>query len=118
MRPRLDGLMSTILLGGVIASGLLMTMALVGATLVGWQGSLVNAGPATHDPTDFGGLLHSLVVLRPIALAKLGLVVLVGTPVLRVSASAFAFALDGDGVYAVVSSAVLVILLVSLFGLR
>jgi len=56
--------------------------------------------------------------VRPVGIAQLGLLVLIATPAERVAASVIAFLLEGDRLYAGITFAVLVILLVSLFGLR
>jgi uncharacterized membrane protein len=114
----LDRVMAAILLGGVTLSAALMVAALAGAIFVGWSGSLVGQPASTRDPTDFSQLVHSLLLLRPIATAKLGLLVLLATPVLRVAVSVGAFAIQRDATYVVISLGVLAILLLSLFVLH
>jgi uncharacterized membrane protein len=115
---RFRDVVSTVLLVGVVTSAAFIAAGLLGAFVVGWNGSLFGAGPATTDPTDFSAALPGLAALRPIALAQTGLLILIATPVLRIVASVLAFALEGDELYAAITSVVLVILLVSLFAVR
>jgi hypothetical protein len=59
-----------------------------------------------------------LATLEPAAIAQLGLVTLLATPVARVAASVVGFALEGDRLYAAITTGVLVILLISILVLR
>jgi uncharacterized membrane protein len=93
-------------------------MAFVGSLAVGWDGSLVGAADRVRPDADFSNLVTSLSRGRPIAIAQLGLLVLVATPVVRVLASVIGFALEGDRLYAAITLGVLAILLISLVGLR
>ena len=111
-------LVSRVLLVGVTTSAVLLAAGLLGSLLVGWDGSLVGAPPTTGAATDPGALVADVLALRPIGLARAGLVVLVATPVVRVAASVVAFTLEGDRLYATVTLVVLAILLGSLFVLR
>jgi uncharacterized membrane protein len=115
---RFRNLVSTILIVGVGLSATLIAVGFLTSLVVGWEGSLVGAGPGATPLTDFASMPASLVALRPIGIAQLGLVILIATPVLRVAASAVAFTIEGDRLYAGITLAVLAILLVSLFGLR
>jgi uncharacterized membrane protein len=109
---------STVLLVGVSVSAALIAAGFIGSFLVGWEGSLVGAPVGTDATTDFGAFVSGLLVLRPIALAQAGLLVLIATPVLRVAASVIGFALERDRLYTAITLAVLAILLGSLFILR
>jgi uncharacterized membrane protein len=115
---RFRTLVSGILIVGVTVSAALMLIGFGTSLIVGWEGSLTGAAPGVSGLADFGSMGASLVALRPVGIAQLGLVVLIATPVLRVAASCAAFALEGDRLYAAITLAVLAILLVSLFGLR
>lgn len=115
---RFRTLISGILLVGVGASAILILAGLVTASLIGWEGSLTGAPAGTSALTDFSSMPASLAALRPVGIAQLGLLVLIATPVVRVAASIVAFLLEGDRLYAGITLVVLVILLVSLFGLR
>ena len=109
---------STVLLVGVTASALLIAAGFAGSLLVGWEGSLVGKPPGTRPTSDFEGLFAGLAALRPVAIAQAGLVVLIATPVVRVATSIVGFALEGDRLYTGITTAVLAILLLSLFVLR
>ena len=111
-------IVSAVLLVGVVTSAAFVTAGLAGAFAVGWDASLVGAGPATTDSTDFSAVLPGLAAVRPVALAQAGLLILIATPVLRIIASVAAFALEGDRLYTAITFAVLAILLVSLFAIR
>ena len=115
---RFDAMVSAVLLVGVVVSAALIAIGLGGALAVGWEGSLRGLPVATTAATDFSHLLEGLAELRPVAIAQAGLLVLLATPVLRVAASIAGFALEGDRLYALITLAVLAILLLSLFGLR
>ena len=115
---RFRALVSGILIVGVSLSATLMVIGFAGSLLVGWEGSLTGGAPGMSGLADFGAMGASLLALRPVGIAQLGLVVLIATPVLRVAASCAAFALEGDRLYAGITLAVLAILLVSLFALR
>jgi uncharacterized membrane protein len=59
-----------------------------------------------------------LTALEPAAIAQLGLLTLLATPVARVAVSVVAFALERDRLYAAITTAVLLILLAGIFVLR
>jgi uncharacterized membrane protein len=63
-----------------------------------------------------GGLSRALWKLEARALIQLGLVLLVATPVARVVFSLFAFIRQRDGMYVVITSVVLAVLLLGLFS--
>ncbi|MFN8631391.1 MAG: DUF1634 domain-containing protein [Chloroflexota bacterium] len=111
-------LVSGVLIVGVVTSAALLVAGLAGAIAVGWSGSLAGGPPAGGAVADFGAMGANLAALRPTGFAQLGLVVLLGTPVARVAASVAAFALEGDRLYAAITTVVLVVLLASLFVLR
>ncbi len=115
---RFRAVISGVLIVGVVTSAILLTAAFVTSLIVGWDGSLVGAVDRVRPDSDFSGLVESLAKLRPIAIAQLGLLVLVATPVVRVIASVVGFALERDRLYVAITLGVLVILLVSLFGLH
>ena len=115
---RFRGLVSAVLIIGVLTSALLLLVGFVGALAVGWDGSLSGAAASTLDPTDFSGVLGGLVALRPIAFAQAGLLALLATPILRVATSVLGFALENDRLYTAITLVVLAILLASVFAIR
>ena len=114
---RFRTMVSFVLAIGVSAAGVLIAGGLVLAIFVGWQGSILATTPAS-DPTDFGNLPARLGALQPVAIAQLGLLVLLATPVVRVAASVAGFALEGDRLYSAITLVVLLILLASIFLIR
>jgi uncharacterized membrane protein len=117
-QERFRTMVSAVLIVGVVVSAALIGAGFVAALAIGWQNSLVGAAPATAVTTDFSNLPGRLASLEPAAIAQLGLLTLLATPVTRVAASVLGFALEGDRLYAAITLAVLLILLTSIFVLR
>ncbi len=115
---RFREMVSAVLIIGVVVSAALIALGFVAALTVGWQGSLLGAAEATLATTDFSNLPGRLASLEPAAIAQLGLLTLLATPVSRVAASVVGFALERDRLYAAITLAVLAILLTSIFFLR
>ena len=120
---RFRAVVSAVLIVGVSISAALIAAGFAAALAVGWQGSLTGsvAGSAPAHvaaTTDFSNLAGRLAVLQPLALAQLGLLTLLATPVARVAASVIGFASERDRLYTAITAAVLVILLGSIFLLR
>jgi uncharacterized membrane protein len=111
-------IVSRVLIGGVAVSAILVALGFFSSLLVGWRGSPLGAPPGGAAPTDFGDWPAGVLALRPEAIAQLGLLVLVATPVLRVATSVVVFLLEGDSLYAALTLIVLGILLGSLLVLR
>jgi uncharacterized membrane protein len=117
-QQRLRWVVSWVLTIGVSISAALIAVGFAGSLLVGWRGSLVGQAHLDAPITDFGGLVSGLAALRPQAIAQLGLLVLVATPIMRVLASLVGFALEGDRAYVVITLGVLAILLTSALLIR
>jgi uncharacterized membrane protein len=115
---RFEIAVSFVLIAGVAASAFLMVIGFLASFLVGWGGSLTGAPPQPSDPTSFAGLADGLRDLRPIAIAQLGLVLLILTPVARVAIAVVGFALERDRVYVAIAVTVLGVLLMSLLAVR
>ncbi|HTS14325.1 MAG TPA: DUF1634 domain-containing protein [Candidatus Sulfotelmatobacter sp.] len=110
-------LVARILLVGVLLSAGLILAGFLTSLVVGWDGSLVGA-PRGGDPTAIGALVTGLRDLRPQAIAQLGLLTLILTPMSRVAASLVLFAVEHDRTYVVISAIVLIILLAGLLIIR
>ena len=115
---RFRTVISAVLMVGVGISAALIAIGFAAALAIGWQGSLVGAAPTAAPTTDFSNLPARLALLEPAAIAQLGLLVLLATPVARVAVSVVGFGLEGDRLYAAITLAVLLILLTSIFVLR
>jgi uncharacterized membrane protein len=120
MNPeRFRTLVSLVLATGVAVSAALIGIGFVSALAIGWEGSLFGLVHASRpSTTDFGDLPARLAALEPASIVQLGLLTLLATPVARVAVSALAFALERDRLYAAITTAVLLILLASIFVLR
>ena len=115
---RFRALVSAVLIVGVAVSAALIGLGFVAALAVGWQGSLLGHTTTPQATTDFSDLPSRLAVLEPAAISQLGLATLLATPVARVAASVMGFSLERDRLYAVITLAVLAVLLASIFVLR
>jgi len=109
---------SRVLTIGVAISAALLIIGVVLAAFVGWTGSLTGAALPSEPVYTLPGLLGGLAALQPLAIAQLGLFVLVLTPILRVLTSLILFIEERDRVYVLVSLGVLAILLTSLLLVR
>jgi uncharacterized membrane protein len=102
-------------LGGMLASGVWLSVALVtaGVALALRRGDVPAAAllRPTGRVTSPAWLLADLAAGGGTGLIVLGLFVLIATPVLRVAASAGLFARQGDRLYAVITTVVLALLL-------
>jgi uncharacterized membrane protein len=117
---RLELLISRLLRVGVIAS---VTLIVVGTIITFVQhpdylsSSVVldsAVGPGATFPHEFDALLASTYQMRGEAIVTLGLLVLMATPVMRVAVSVVAFLQHRDRTYALITAAVLCLLLLSL----
>jgi uncharacterized membrane protein len=115
---RFRTLVSGVLIVGVVTAASLIILGFVTELVVGWGGSLSGVAPDGEVATAFSDMGANLAALRPVGFAQLGLVVLLATPVARVAASVLAFVLEGDRLYAAITSIVLLVLLASIFVLR
>jgi uncharacterized protein len=120
MKPATDELrlvVAHVLRLGIVASSGLLLAGFLASLAVGWNGSLAGA-PAGGDPTNVGALVEGLQALRPQAIAQLGLLTLVLTPMARVTASLVVFAVERDRTYVIISAVVLSILVLGLAVIR
>ena len=109
---------SWVLLTGVSLAAALIAAGLLGSFAVGWRGSLIGLPAADVPMASFASLGDGLAALRPQAIAQLGLLVLLATPIVRVLTSLVAFALERDRLYVVLTAIVLGILLASALFIR
>ena len=114
----LEQLLGNLLRGGV---GLAAVVVLVSGVfyLVRYGGRPPEYRMFRGEPADLrsvAGIAHDVLGARPRALIQLGLLLLMATPVARVAFSVFAFALQRDRTYTVVTLIVLAVLVYSLSG--
>ena len=111
------------ILGNLLRSGV------IAAALIVLAGGIIylfrhGAKPPDYSifhgvPAEFSsvkGILTSVLGLRSRGLIQLGLLLLIATPVARVAFSIFAFALQRDRIYIVITLIVLGVLIYSLAG--
>lgn len=65
-------------------------------------------------PTRITPIFHGVLAFKPYAVLMFGIFLLILTPVLRVIVSIYAFAKEGDRLYAVITTIVLVILIIGM----
>lgn len=104
---RMDLWISWALRVGVLLSALLVLL-----------GGLWYLGVHGRDPVALRSASSSAwpLALEPLGLMRLGLLVLILTPVARVALSAFLFLEEGDRTFALITLWVLLVLLTSLLG--
>jgi len=112
-----------IIVGNLLRAGVTLSGAIV---LIGGLVYLSRHGtetPGYHvfrgEPADLrslGGILHEAWSLRGRGIIQLGLLLLIATPVARVAFLVYAFARQGDRLYAVVATIVLLLLAYSFAG--
>lgn len=112
-----------IIIGSLLRAGVLLaaTVVLIGGVLY-----LVRHGHETVHYTTFHGEPEALKSIPTViegiasnharAIIQFGLLLLIATPIARVLFSAFAFALEKDYMYVVITLIVLAVLLYSLLG--
>ena len=115
---QLDSIIATILQGGVVLAALIV--------LAGGGLYLYRHGSAVPDfrvfrgePSDLRsltGIFADMAPFRSRGIIQLGLIVLIATPVMRVAFCLFAFLLQRDRLYILVTLFVLTLLLISLAG--
>lgn len=107
-----------LIIGKILRLGVMIsaTVMLVGLILLIGKG---NGGYANNAfPTDFTDIWIGIAQLKPYAIMMLGIFLLILTPVLRVVVSIYSFYREGDNLYVVITTIVLVILGISfVFGI-
>lgn len=118
---------SNLLRGGLILSGSLLLVGVVAALVTGQTGYGISLGThlralshpgATGIPTSLSGIAVDAAHGKPFAIIGLGVVVLIATPIARVAATVILFLHQQDRLYALVTTFVLAVLVVSLLALH
>ena len=112
-----------IIVGNLLRAGVALSAAVV---FVGGVIFLVRHGAETPhynifrgEPADLrtlSGILHDALTFRAAGIIQLGLVLLIATPVARVAFLVYAFARQGDRLYAMIASIVLALLVYGLLS--
>ncbi|MHB8566505.1 MAG: DUF1634 domain-containing protein [Nitrososphaerales archaeon] len=127
-RRRIELALSNTLLYGVLASTCVIVVGLVLMTATNSTGYACdlsgdssacllsfNALSSQLYPTSVGAISSGLLTAKPFAIIQLGVLVLLATPVLRVSASLVLFAAEKDKAFVLITLFVLMVLLFSFF---
>ncbi len=99
-----------ILRTGVFISSAIIIIGLMMFVLTGHSGY-----PGKSYPRGLSEIAEGLVAFKPFAWLMTGLFLLILTPVLRVVASVFAFAKEGDKMYVIITMLVLAVLILAIF---
>ncbi len=120
---RWDDQKTEVVIGNLLRLGVLLAATIV---LIGGVFFLARHGYMPSDfrvfqgePADLRslvGIFQGAIQLQSRAIIQFGLLLLIATPIARVLFSVFAFALERDFLYVVVTLFVLAVLLYSLFG--
>ena len=115
---KVEKIVGVLLQVGVLLAG---TVVFIGGILylIRFGSSTANYHEFTAESLELRGLssvVHGAVHLDGPSVIQLGLLLLIATPVVRVTFSLAAFWLERDKIYVVFTSVVLAILLFSLFG--
>ncbi|WP_155287396.1 DUF1634 domain-containing protein [Lacticaseibacillus zhaodongensis] len=94
---------------GVVAAAVVLVIGLILLFVTGKSGY-----PVGVHPHRFGSIIRGTLQLRPYAVIMTGVFLLILTPVLRVVVSIYAFVKEHDRLYAYITSAVLVILIIAM----
>jgi uncharacterized membrane protein YfcA/uncharacterized membrane protein len=109
--PQGDLIISSILRGGVLLSVVVILVGIAGVYI-----SLPRAALPATFPDTLPAVLSGSLQGNPLAIVILGLLILLATPLARVTVSIAAFAIERDRLYIIITSIVLTILLFGIFG--
>lgn len=108
-RP-VERVVSTVLRTGVVLSAAIIALGLVLLIARGVIARGARIDAAFSYPRSLGALASGLLSLDPASFLILGLLALIATPITRVAVSIFAFALERDWRYVLITALVLAIL--------
>jgi uncharacterized protein len=113
--PRSD--ITNIIIGWILLGGVILSAAVIlcGVALSFIRHESLDAHVLQAFPQTLGQVWSGVMALQPQAVIALGLLLLIGTPVMRVAVSIVAFAIEKDRRYVVITAIVLAILLTSIF---
>jgi uncharacterized membrane protein len=115
---QMDVIIGVILRSGVLTSALIVVAGGI-LYLLHYGFSSPHYGIFRGEPSDLrhlAGIMRDFLALHPPGIIQFGLLLLIATPIIRVTFSILAFAMQRDRVYVVVTLIVLGVLLYSLTG--
>lgn len=111
-KPDMEVLISAAMRGGVYLSAAVIVLGLVLHFATGISGY-----PRGTFPTSIGAVIQGASQLKPAAIVSLGLFLLIATPIFRVALSVLLFLFEKDYLYAGITLAVFLILVLAItFG--
>ncbi|HUB77448.1 MAG TPA: DUF1634 domain-containing protein [Bryobacteraceae bacterium] len=116
---RVDRMIGTVLRTGVLSAAAIVLLAGAGFLLHSGS-SIPNYHSFRGEPAELRsifGIIEGALHGRPLCIIQFGLLALIATPIIRVAFSVFAFAVQRDRMYAIITSVVFLVLLASLTGL-
>jgi uncharacterized membrane protein len=103
-----------LLIGKIMQVGVVLAAVVLIIGLIMFFATGKSGYPANVHPHTFGSIISGTVALKPYAVIMTGVFLLILTPVLRVVVSIYAFAKEHDRLYANITTAVLVILIIAM----
>ena len=115
---QVEEIVGNLLRSGVIAAAIVVLAGGI-IYLIRYGANLPDYSVFQGVPAEFrsvGGIIRAALAFRSRGLIQLGLLLLIATPVARVSFSIFAFAMQRDRIYIAITLIVLGVLIYSLAG--
>lgn len=118
---KLEPVLSNILkIGTTISIGLIvlgMTLLFIKGDSLGYTiDTLVNPyTPVNTGILDYSMVYRGLIMLEGLSIILLGLIVMVATPILRITLGILVFIFEKDGVYVLVATITLILILLAIF---
>jgi len=115
---QVDQLIGTLLRSGVIVAALVVLIGGI-SYLIRYGATLPDYRVFRGEPEDLrslSGIVSNALSFRTRGIIQLGLLLLIATPIARVAFSIFAFTLQRDRIYVIVTFIVLCVLIYSLVG--
>ncbi len=105
-------------IGWVLQGGVLISAAVIviGLILMALEPNKYSPQKLLIFPHSFVQVWTELLAFRPESVIMLGLLLLIATPVVRVAVSIFAFGIEQDRKFVIITTLVLIILLISIFA--
>jgi len=105
-----------LIISHVLRAGVLLSAAVVLTGVLDFYFTYSSKAKPVAEVTSLGAIWSGLGHAEPSSIVAVGLVLLLGTPVVRVAVSIIAFAVEHDIIYVGITALVLAILLFSFFS--
>ncbi|WP_283679778.1 DUF1634 domain-containing protein [Lentilactobacillus sp. Marseille-Q4993] len=106
------------IIGKILRIGVIISAVVMGIGLILLFVTQTTGYPANTFPDTFRSIFTGTIALKPYAIMMFGVFLLILTPILRVVVSIYSFWVEGDKLYVIITTIVLVILAISfVFGI-